>query len=243
MLRASNLSKSFGRNVVLSNVSLELAPGTITTLIGPSGSGKSTLLRALALLDPPDVGTVVIGDSTYSFSNRKPVIAPVPWPLVTLVFQQLFLWPHLTLRRNISLPLQKRFSQREISTVVDTLIVELGMEGFVDRHPNEVSIGQRQLCAIARALALEPKYLLLDEITSALDVEYVSKILRHLKSHRDNGIAILLVTHAISFAKDSASQVLFMEHGSILESGTAAVLSDPQTDRLQDFLSLVSAAR
>ena len=116
------------------------------------------------------------------------------------------------------------------------------MADFIDRYPNEVSLGQRQLTAIARAIILKPKYLLLDEITSSLDVEYVATILRLLKRVREQGIAILIITHFISFAQQSADQVLFMENGRFVETGKPEILARPQSKRLAEFLSLVSEA-
>ena len=116
------------------------------------------------------------------------------------------------------------------------------MAEYADRFPNEVSLGERQRTALARASALRPKYLLLDEVTSALDVEHVSAVLNHLKTIRDQGVGILLITHLIGFARRAADHVLFMDHGCILEDGPAEILSHPQTERLQEFLSLVETA-
>jgi ABC-type polar amino acid transport system ATPase subunit len=241
MLSGIGINKSFNSKYVLKDVNVDLKPGTITTLIGPSGSGKSTLLRSLALLEPPEVGTIIVDEVSYEFPSNGHNKPNPPWPEVTIVFQQLFLWPHLTLRDNILLPLRARGGQ--CKGLVNELIEALRIESFVDRYPNEVSLGQRQRAAIVRALALRPKYLLLDEITSALDVEYVSLLLDHLKRVKDEGIGILLVTHLIGFARASADQVLFMDAGKIVEAGDSEILSKPKTERLAQFLSLVIAAR
>lgn len=240
MLVAENIRKSFGDSHVLDDISLKLTPGTITTLIGPSGSGKSTLLRALSLIDPPDSGTIRVNGTTYHLPSARPPFEPCPWPNLTVVFQQLFLWPHLTLRQNIFLPL-RNFSEADL-TQANEIIAELGISSFVDRYPNEVSLGQRQLAAITRAIALKPKFLLLDEITSSLDIEYVGVILRLLKRFREQGIALLVITHFISFARQSADQVLFMESGKFVETGNPEILTHPQTKRLGEFLSLVREA-
>jgi len=163
MLRAKNITKFYGKHLVLDDVSLELAPGTITTIVGPSGSGKSTLLKALSLLESPDSGSVSLNGTIYEFApGQKNRITP-PWPEITVVFQQLFLWPHMTLRQNIALPL-KKFGKKKALDTVNLLIDQLDMKNFADRYPNEVSIGQRQLAAIARAFALQPRFLLLDEM-------------------------------------------------------------------------------
>jgi glutamine transport system ATP-binding protein len=241
MLIARNVRKSYGEKQVLADVSASLAPGQITALIGPSGGGKSTFLRALSLLDPPEQGEVEIDDVTYSFPKWNNNGQPSPWPKVTIVFQQLFLWPHLTVRQNISLP-RTGFNGYEADGIVDVLMDLFDLREFAERYPNQVSLGQRQRAAIARALALRPKYLLLDEITSALDVEHVSKLLNHLKTLRDSGTAILLITHLIGFAERAADQVLFMDRGAIVESGGPELLSTPKSKRLAQFLSLVVTA-
>lgn len=242
MLRAENITKSYRKHLVLDGVSVELAAGTITTLIGPSGSGKSTLLRALSLLETPDSGSVSLNGTTYEFGTGHKKRVKPPWPQVTVVFQQLFLWPHMTLRQNIALPLRK-FGEEKASTTVNLLIEQLDMKDFADRHPNEVSVGQRQLAAIARALALQPKFLLLDEITSALDIEYVAAILKVLDKLREHGVGILIVTHIIGFARKSASQVLFMDKGKIVETGGPEILTEPKTERMKEFISLVNYAQ
>jgi polar amino acid transport system ATP-binding protein len=241
MLTGRDINKSFGGKVVLAGVDISIAPGQITALIGPSGSGKSTFLRALSLLDPPDKGSISVDNMTYAFPNKNGSGIQPPWPKLTIVFQQLFLWPHLTIRQNITLPVENTNGTKRNETV-EELIELFDMNEFVNRYPNEVSLGQRQRAAIARALALEPKYLLLDEITSALDVEHVSKMLNHLKSLRERGTGILLITHLIGFAKRAADQILFMSDGMIVEAGGPEILSSPKSKRLAGFLSLVDTA-
>lgn len=251
MLIASNLSKQIGEITVLSGIDISVAPGSITVVIGPSGSGKTTLLRALSLLDLPSSGNIRIDDDELDFSYSFPQeveeeITP-PWPTLTVVFQQLFLWPHLTLRQNLTLPLQeKKFrnssrgngSRDRIKEIVD----KLDMGAFIDRYPNEVSIGQRQRAAIARALVLQPRYILLDEITSALDVEQIATVFSYLQLLRDQGIGILLVTHLLGFAERAADLVVFMDKGKVIESGSPEILKKPQSQRLQQFLATIHQA-
>ena len=239
MLVGQGIQKSYGVKKVLSGVDIAVAPGQITALIGPSGSGKSTLLRALSLLDPPDRGSVALDDANYAFPRRNGFRPP--WPTLTIVFQQLFLWPHLSIRQNISLP-RGDGKAKGSDAVVAELVKLMDIEEFADRYPNQVSLGQRQRAAIARALALEPKYLLLDEITSALDVEHVSRLLGHLKTLRERGTGILLITHLIGFAKRSADQIIFMENGAVVEAGGGDILTSPRSRRLSQFLSLVDTA-
>lgn len=242
MLEGVDIFKSYGAAEILHGVNVQIHPGTITTIIGPSGSGKSTLLRSLALLDPPTAGAVVLDGKRIAFPRQEPIPTEEVWPRLTVVFQQLFLWPHLTIRQNALLPLRSRGitdAERRVATVIQ----DFGIASFADRFPNEVSLGQRQLGAIARAFALEPHYLLLDEITSALDVEYVAMILEKLKQLRDRGVALLLISHLIDFARKSADQIVFLDGGSVVEQGTPEILNRPQSKRLERFLGLVLGAR
>lgn len=247
MLIGQGIRKGYGGLEILHGIDLSLSPGKITAILGPSGGGKSTLLRALSMLDAPDSGFVKVDGVEYVFPNRRKNGIQPPWPALTVVFQQLFLWPHLTLRRNITLPLEKLSAKsngaaEEANKEVDELLDLFEMREHADRYPNEVSLGQRQRAAFIRAVVLHPKYLLLDEITSALDVEHVSKILEHLKLLRERGTGILLVTHLIGFAKSAADQIIFMENGRIVESGDKSLLTSPKNERLVKFLSLVETA-
>jgi polar amino acid transport system ATP-binding protein len=241
VLTGTNLCKSYDGLQVLNVDRVVVEPGKITTLIGPSGSGKTSLLRALALLDPPDSGAVTIDELTYRFPHIEETEPVPPWPRVTLVFQQLFLWPHLTLRQNITLPLRLR-ERREDGHLLDELIEQFEMGGFIDRYPNRTSLGQRQRAALARALVLQPRYILLDEITSSLDVEQIAVILNHLLALRGRGIGILLVTHLIGFARRAADHVVFLDRGAVLEADGPALLDSPRHERVRQFLSVAATA-
>lgn len=246
MLSGKNIVKRIGKAEILHGISIRVAPGEITAILGPSGGGKSTLLRALSLLDPPTEGVVTVDDRTYPFPNVGDR-ATAPWPHVTVVFQQLFLWPHLTLRRNITLPIEQQDRKREglLSATqedIDALLQRFHLDELADRYPNEVSIGQRQLTAMIRAFVLKPKYLLLDEITSALDVEHVSNVLDYLMLLKKSGTGILLATHLIGFAKSAGDNIVFIDQGRVVESGNASLLSTPHDERLARFLSLVEGA-
>ena len=164
MITTKNITKKFGEATVLDKVSVNIKPGKITTLIGPSGSGKTTLLRAISLIDVPNSGDITIDGTKYDFPLSDELMPP--WPKLSVVFQQLFLWPHLTLRQNILLPLGEQTDQEYLKKLIGLF----GMTDFIDHYPNQASVGQKQRAAFARALILKPKYLFLDEITSALDV-------------------------------------------------------------------------
>lgn len=245
MLKAENISFAYKNAVGLSqsvfeNVSIEVEPGAITALLGPSGTGKTTLLKCMAMLEAPSKGRVSIEHKTYEFPRAAGDFTP-PWPELTVVFQQLFLWPHLTLRENIMLPVEK-FDEAMTGPRLEELTQLFGMEGFLDRYPNETSRGQQQRAALARALMLKPKYILCDEITSALDVEQVGRVLECLNLARAQGVGILLITHQLGFARRSCDHVVFMDGGHVVESGGRERLIQPLTDRFAQFLKMVEAA-
>lgn len=233
MLSARNIYKSFDDKKILNGVNIDIAPGQISCIIGPSGTGKTTLLRAMCLLDLPDEGVISIDDKEYKLNDT-------PWPEVTAVFQSLFLWPHLALRENIMLPARNHNPNAEKD--IEGLIKVFEMGKFIDNFPNQSSVGQRQRVALARALILNPKYVLLDEITSALDVEQSARILTKLSHLKERGIGVFLITHHLGFARQAADQIVFMDGGRIAEQGTPAILDNPKTERLREFLSLAKIA-
>jgi len=240
MLKGENITKKYGGRTILDDVSIEIEHGKITSIIGPSGAGKTTLLKALSLLDLPDTGKVTIDDKTYNFpQDANNVIAP--WPKISVVFQQLFIWPHLTLRRNIELPLEVRGLLAQNKTYLEELYEMFDMKGFIDRFPNEVSLGQRQRGALVRALALKPEYLLLDEITSSLDVEQSEIILSHLTRIKNKGVGIIMVAHDIDFALSNADSVCFIEEGKIIKQGKPyEFLLETNNLRIKSFIDSAS---
>jgi ABC-type polar amino acid transport system ATPase subunit len=241
MLKAENISFSYGSKNIIQDVDINVARGGITALLGPSGTGKTTLLKCLALLEAPQKGRIVIDDIAYDFPQNPADRWSPPWPALTVVFQQLFLWPHLTLRDNILLPLRKH-DIRDVERRLMELSDMFGMTEFLNRYPNETSRGQQQRAALARALMLKPRYILCDEITSALDVEQVGKVLDCLKLVKEQGVGVMIITHQLGFAKKSADEIVFMDDGRVVEHGTAEILSAPKTERFREFLKLVEAA-
>jgi len=239
MLEAKNICKQYNGTRVLCDVSLTVETNKITALIGPNGSGKSTLLRVLTFLDLPDEGTISVDNELYSFPSGRERYKNL-WPDLTMVFQQLFLWPHLTLRENISLPVRKR-KVRDCAERLKRLIDIFDMSDFADRYPNETSLGQRQRAALARAIILSPRYLLLDEITSALDVEQTTAVLNHLQTLKEEGTGILLVTHLLGFARRAADQIVFLDKGQVLETGGPELIDAPTQERVKRFLDMYKA--
>ncbi len=239
-LIAQGLNKQVGGKLILNSVDITVEPGKITALIGPSGAGKTSLLKALSLLEDLNSGFLSIDGNEYQFPLNKRKFHS-PWPHVTVVFQQLFMWPHLTLMQNITLPLGSNLDQKA-RTHLEELIERFNMGEFINRYPNRVSLGQRQRAALVRALVLRPKYLLLDEITSSLDVEQVGAILIELKKMKENAIGILLVTHLLEFARHAANSIVFMEGGKIIEAGGIELLSEPKQPRVRDFIAMAKLA-
>jgi len=234
VIKAVSLAKTYGKKDILRNINLVLEPGKVNALLGPSGAGKTTLCRNLALLEMPSSGTIEMFGRRYIFPTKEKHL-DVPYPLVNFVYQQLFLWPHLTNAQNILLAFDDVTD--EISQKLDAYAELFGISEILEQYPNQSSIGQKQRVAITRALILNPRYIFLDEITSALDniqVNNIKDIVRKLKSE---GVGVLLVSHNLNFIQDVADCVHFMESGTILETGTPAIFAAPVTKELERFLN------
>lgn len=230
MLHGDGLSKSFGSVRVLTDIDITLESGELVALLGASGAGKSTLLRILSMIDTPDAGKVVL-------DGQDP--GPTPWPDVTVVFQDLFLWPHLSNRENIELPLRAR-RLADSAAKVERVIEALELGSFIGRYPNQVSRGQRQAVAIARAIALSPRYLLLDEVTASLDVTRAARLAVLLRELTTAGTGILIITHQLVFARSWADRVVFLDGGRIGEQGLSAILDSPKSPSLREFVATLS---
>ena len=239
MIDVKNLSKAFGENLVLDNISEHIHPGEKVVIIGPSGSGKSTFLRCLNLLETPSAGTITF-DGT-EITGPKADINAIRRQM-GMVFQHFNLFPNMTIRKNITLaPVQtKLMSQAEADEAAAALLKRVGLEEKADAYPAQLSGGQKQRIAIVRALAMHPKVLLFDEPTSALDPEMVGEVLDVMKELARDGMTMVVVTHEMGFAREVGSRVLFMAGGKVLEEAPPAELfGNPKHPRLKDFLSKV----
>ena len=236
-LELVDLTMAYGDIEVLQDVSLTVAPGTTTCIIGPSGSGKSTLLRGVNRLHEPKSGDVrLAGESVLT---QKPDTVR---KRIGLVFQHFNLFPDHTAEQNVALALRnvKGLSKAESLRVARDRLAEVGLADRADHRPRDLSGGQQQRVAIARALAMEPEVMLFDEATSALDPELVKGVLNLMAGLAHRGMTMLVVTHEMGFARKVADQVVFMDEGRVVESGKPGDLFDrPQSPRLQRFLSEV----
>ena len=239
MIAVEHLTKRFGRNLVLDDISETIREGEKVVVIGPSGSGKSTFLRCLNLLEQPTKGTITF-DGTV-ITDPKVNIDAIRRQM-GMVFQHFNLFPNMTIRKNITLaPVKtKLMGQEEADALALSLLKRVNLEDKADAYPNQLSGGQKQRIAIVRALAMKPKVMLFDEPTSALDPEMVGEVLEVMKELADEGMTMVVVTHEMGFAREVGSRVLFMADGKLLEEGTPAdIFGNPQHPRLQDFLSKV----
>ena len=239
LVEIASVDKSFGPLKVLDGVSLSVAQGEIVAIIGRSGSGKSTLLRCINGLEPIQGGEIrVDGDLvTAPKADLRRLRQKVG-----IVFQSYNLFPHLTVERNITLAptVVKRMALAEAQAIAQAVLRQVGLEDKLHAYPDQLSGGQQQRVAIARSLAMQPKVMLFDEITSALDPELIGEVLRVLERLARQGMTMLVVTHEMGFARNVADRVVFMHAGRIWEEGpTRAILDRPRTPELEQFLGSV----
>ena len=239
MIDVKHLSKSFGDNLVLDDISEHIHPGEKVVVIGPSGSGKSTFLRCLNLLEFPTGGTITFDG--MEITDSKTDIDSIRRQM-GMVFQHFNLFPNMTIRKNITLaPVRtKLMSQEEADAEAEKLLQRVGLFDKADAYPAQLSGGQKQRIAIVRALAMKPKLMLFDEPTSALDPEMVSEVLDVMKELANEGMTMVVVTHEMGFAREVGTRVLFMDGGHILEQNTPAeFFANPKEARTIEFLSKV----
>ncbi len=242
MIRIRGLVKRFGSRTVLDGIDLDIAPGERIVVIGPSGTGKSTLLRCLNFLDPPDAGTITVGDLTVdaAHASRREVLALRR--RTAFVFQNYALFANKTARQNLTeaLVVVKRMAPAAADARAEAILAEIGLLDRGDAYPAALSGGQQQRIGIGRAMALDAELMLVDEPTSALDPEWVGEVLALLMRVAEHRQTMLIVTHEMQFAREIADRVLFIDGGRIVEAGPpAAIFETPKDTRLQAFLRRV----
>ncbi len=236
VVRLEDVHKSFGANEVLRGIDLEVASGEVLTVIGPSGSGKSTLLRCVNLLEPLQSGRIWFEGEEIT---GKGVDVSGVRQRIGMVFQQFNLFPHLTVLDNLTLAARRIRKQprAQAEARAQELLVRVGLEEKAGQHPHQLSGGQQQRVAIARALMMEPRVILFDEVTSALDPELVGEVLLVMRDLAQDGMTMLVVTHEMQFAREVGDRLIFMDEGRIVEQGVpATVLDNPQEERTRRFL-------
>jgi ABC-type polar amino acid transport system ATPase subunit len=241
-LSLDRVTKRFGTATVLSGVSLDVAKGETVVVIGPSGSGKSTLLSCIALLEPIQQGTIVIEGTPISVGTEDRGAATAVHPTrgdIGMVFQSFNLFPHMTVLENVTLAprLVRKMSSAEAAAMGRDLLARVGLAEKADEHPIRLSGGQQQRAAIARALAMRPRLMLFDEVTSSLDPELVGEVLSVMRELARDGMTMIVVTHEMKFAKDVAHRVVFMDQGVVVEVGSPHTLFEaPRETRTRAFL-------
>ena len=242
VLEVKNLRKSFEDNLVLNNLSLVVPDHTATVLIGSSGSGKSTLLRCINLLDTIDDGSIYLDGK--EISDPEINVDEVRKSL-GMVFQSFNLFPHMSVLDNITLsPIRvHKVSKTQARDEAMTLLRRFDLADKADQYPDRLSGGQQQRVAIIRSIAVKPRLLLLDEVTSALEPVLVNEVLSIVRDLKSDGMAMVLATHEMGFATQVADEVCFLKDGNIIERGPASqVISAPQQDETKDFLRRVHEA-
>ena len=247
VLEVSGLSKSFGSNTVLRDISLKVHKGETVCLLGPSGSGKSTLLRCMNWLEEPDGGSIVLNGERIGMRGsirRSDRDLAATRTHIGMVFQHFALWPHLTVLQNVMeapVYVLKR-PKSEVHAEAEALLARVGLAEKLDSFPTRLSGGQKQRVAIARCLAMKPDVILFDEPTSSLDPELVGEVLNVMQDLVRDGMTMVVVTHEMSFARDVASRVVFMDNGQIVETGHPdKFFAAPETERARQFLMRYAA--
>ena len=241
-IRAEGVRKSFGPLEVLGGIDLDVATHEVVCLIGASGSGKSTLLRCLNRLERIEEGEIVIDGQSITHER---VDVNVLRKKIGIVFQAYNLFPHMTVLQNVMLAPRKArgMSRDDAEGRARQLLHRIGLEAKADEFPDRLSGGQQQRVAIVRALAMEPKLMLLDEITSALDPQLVSDVMNLVRELADSGMTMILATHEMGFARECADTVCFLDGGVILEEGPPGqIFTSPREPRTRQFLARVLEA-
>lgn len=246
VLRVQGISKSFGDNPVLRDISFDMHKGEVVSLLGPSGCGKSTLLRCINWLEIPDAGHIRLNSERMGYAANGTKVGDAQLSKmrskIGMVFQHFALWPHMTVLENVMaspLHVQKR-NRKEVEQEARAVLNRVGLEDKVDMLPSRLSGGQKQRVGIARALAMKPDILLFDEPTSALDPMLVGEVLEVMRDLAADGATMVIVTHEMKFARQVSSRIIFMDSGHIIENRSPEEFFDnPQTDKAKTFLHSV----
>ena len=239
MLEVNNLRKSFGTNEVLKGINLKVNKGEVVAILGPSGSGKTTLLRCLSFLEKADAGEMILADKNVSLSGpSKKEILEVRKDL-GFVFQNFNLFSNMTVLKNVceGLTAGHGVDKNEAEKIAVKMLTKVGMEDKLNYYPSEISGGQQQRVAIARAIAPGPDIIFFDEPTSALDPELTGEVLDTMTSLAKEGTTMIVVTHEMSFARNAATKIIFMDGGVIVEENTPEeFFNNPKEERTAQFL-------
>ena len=246
MLQVKNVRKSFDGKEILKGVSLDVEKGDVVAILGPSGSGKTTFLRCLNFLEKADGGTLVFdGEQVELQSVSKKQIADIR-KKTAFVFQNYNLFLNKTVLQNVTLGLTsaRHMKKEEARGIAVKALEKVGMADRLDAYPSQLSGGQQQRVAIARGLATSPEIIYFDEPTSALDPELIGEVLGVMRQLADEGMTMLVVTHEMEFARSVSNKVLFLEDGTVIESGkTRDFFSHPKTDRAREFVNKILSNR
>jgi general L-amino acid transport system ATP-binding protein len=239
MIVAEEVEKSFGEFQALRGVSMTVGKGEVVVICGPSGSGKSTFIRTINRLEKHDRGTIVVDgiELTDDIRNIQRIRTEIG-----MVFQQFNLFPHLTVRQNVTLAPRnvRKWPRSKADEVAERLLQRVGIPEQIDKYPGQLSGGQQQRVAIARALAMDPKIMLFDEPTSALDPEMIKEVLDVMKEVARSGMTVVCVTHEMSFAREVADRIAFMDEGLIVEEAPPEdFFNNPREERTRLFLSQI----
>lgn len=240
LVRVENVKKSFGKNTVLDGVSFNIERGEVKVIIGPSGTGKSTLLRCINMLAPPDSGTIWLENT--ELTNPKTNLHQIRQK-IGMVFQHFALFKHLKAIDNVALGLIKVKGMNRSDAYKKAMLdlQKVGLAEHAEKYPAQLSGGQQQRVGIARALAMDPLLMLFDEPTSALDPELIGEVLQVMQNLAKEGMTMVCVTHEMGFAKSVANEIIFMEHGHILEaSSPQKMFSNPENERTRSFLHKIA---
>ena len=236
LLEVKNLKKRYGDKEILKGISFSMDKSETIVVIGPSGTGKSTMLACINMLTPPDEGEILLdGENLVKAKNIESIRQRIG-----MVFQEFNLFNHLTVLNNVRIgPWRvKKLPKERATEIALKNLKKVGLEDRVNAYPAELSGGQKQRVSIARALAMEPELILFDEPTSALDPELVGEVLEVMRNLAKDGMTMLIVTHEMSFARDIADRIIFMEDGYIVEEGTPdKIMFHPEKDRTREFLA------